>query len=119
MPHGTRHVRGTDDPAPPRRHDLVDDQILEEIELLFDVISRVAGHDGYLSTDEVDTVLGVSGVTHGAFRAPEDIDAFALHAVDLAGASALGGRCPSQPVSERSLIASRTWGTQTSAAPST
>ena len=65
MPEGTPHVQGTDDPAPPPRHDLVDDQLLEEIELLVDVITRVAGHAGYLSRDEVDSVLGLSGVAHG------------------------------------------------------
>ena len=65
MPEGTLHVQGTDDPVPPPRHDLVDDQLLEEIELLVDVITRVAGHAGYLSTDEVDSLLGLSGVAHG------------------------------------------------------
>ena len=94
MPEGTPHVHGKDDPAPPPRHDLVDDQLLEEIELLVDVIARVAEHAAYLSTDEVDSVLGLPSVAHGAFRVPEDIDAFALHAVDLIGASAVGGRCP-------------------------
>ncbi|MBC9820117.1 hypothetical protein [Terrabacter sp. MAHUQ-38] len=94
MPEGTSHVQGKDDPEPPPRHDLVDDQLLEEIELLVDVIARVAEHAAYLSTDEVDSVLGLPSVAHGAFRVPEDIDAFALHAVDLIGASAVGGRCP-------------------------
>jgi hypothetical protein len=72
MPEGTLHVQGKDDPVPPPRHDLVDDQLLEEIELLVDVITRVAGHAGYLSRDEVDSVLGLPGVAHGAFYGPED-----------------------------------------------
>lgn len=57
------HVRWSDDPAPPPRHDLVDFQLLEEIELLVDVITRVAGHTGYLSRDEVDSALGLSHIT--------------------------------------------------------
>ena len=72
MPKGTPHVQGTDDPAPPPRRDLVDDQLLEEIELLVDVITRVAGRAGYLSRDEVDSVLGLPGVAHGAFYGPEE-----------------------------------------------
>ncbi|WP_374971326.1 hypothetical protein [Terrabacter sp. BE26] len=72
MPEGTPHVQGTDDPAPPR-HDLVDHQLLEEIELLDDVISRVAEHAGYLSSDEVDSALGLPGCAHGSFRGPEDM----------------------------------------------
>jgi hypothetical protein len=60
MPEGIRHVQGSDDPAPPSRHDLVDFQLLEEIELLVDVITRVAVHVGYLSRDQVDSVLGLS-----------------------------------------------------------
>lgn len=73
MPEGTPHVQGTDDFASPPRRDLVDDQLLEEIELLGDVITRVAGHCGYLSRDEVDSVLGLPSVAHGAFRVPADI----------------------------------------------
>ena len=73
MPEGAPHVQGTDDPAPPPRHDLVDFQLLEEIELLVDVITRVAGRAGYLSRDEVDSVLGVPSVAHGAFRLRADI----------------------------------------------
>jgi len=65
MPEGTPHVQGTDDPAPPPRHDLVDDQLLEEIELLVDVITRVAGHAGYLSRDEVDSALGLPSIAQG------------------------------------------------------
>ena len=61
MPDGTPLVQGTDHPPPPR-HDLVDCQLLEEIELLADVITRVAGHAGYLSGDEVDSVLGLSSI---------------------------------------------------------
>ena len=49
MPEGTPHIQGTDEVAPPPRRDLVDDQLLEEIELLGDVITRVAGHGAYLS----------------------------------------------------------------------
>ena len=70
MPEGTPHVQRTDEVVPPRRHDLVDNQLLEEIELLVDVITRVAGHDGYLSRDEVDSVLGLPSVSPGAFRVP-------------------------------------------------
>ena len=73
MPEGTPHVQGTDEVAPPPRRDLVDNQLLEEIELLVDVITRVAGHAGYLSRDEVDSVLGLPSVAHGAFRVPADI----------------------------------------------
>jgi hypothetical protein len=79
MPEGTLHLQGTDHPAPPPRHDLVDDQLLEEIELLVDVITRVAGHAGYLSRDEVDSALGLPIIAQGTCRVPEDIDAFALH----------------------------------------
>ena len=61
MPDGTPLVQGTDHPPPPR-HALVDFQLLEEIELLVDVITRVAGHAGYLSGDEVDSVLGLSSI---------------------------------------------------------
>ena len=73
MSEGTPHVQRTDEVVPHRRHDLVDNQLLEEIELLVDVITRVAGHDGYLSRDEVDSVLGLPAVAHGAFRVPADI----------------------------------------------
>ena len=59
MPEGTLYVQRTDEVVPPQRHDLLDNQLLEEIELLVDVITRVAGHDGYLSRDEVDSVLGL------------------------------------------------------------
>lgn len=62
MSEGTPHVQGSDDPAPPPRHDLVDFQLLEEIELLVDVITRLAGHTGYMSRDEVDSVLGLSRI---------------------------------------------------------
>jgi hypothetical protein len=62
MPQRTPHVQGTDDPVPPPRHDLVDFELLEEIELLVDVITRVAGHAGYMSGDEVDSVLGLSSI---------------------------------------------------------
>ena len=61
MPDGTPLVQGTVHPPPPR-HDLVDCQLLEEIELLVDVITQVAGHTGYLSGDEVDSVLGLSSI---------------------------------------------------------
>jgi hypothetical protein len=71
MPRGNPRVRRTDDPAPPRR-DLVDDELLEEIELLVDVISQVAGHAGYLSRDEVDLVLGLPSVAERTFRVPEN-----------------------------------------------
>ena len=62
MPERSPHLQGTDNPAPPPRHDLVDFQLLGEIELLVDVITRVAGHTGYLSGDEVDSVLGLSRI---------------------------------------------------------
>ena len=78
MPEGTPHVQRTADPAPPTRRDLVDDQLLKEIELLVDVITRVAGHAGYLSRDEVDSVLGLPGGDRTTFRLAEDKDAFAL-----------------------------------------
>jgi hypothetical protein len=68
MPEGTPHIQGTDEVAPPPRRDLVDDQLLEEIELLGDVITRVAWHGSYLSRDEVYSVLGLPSVAHGAFR---------------------------------------------------
>ena len=73
MPEGTPHVHGTGEVAPPPRHDLVDKQLLEEIELLVDVITRVAGRAGYLSRDEVDSVLGLPSVAHAAFRLRADI----------------------------------------------
>ncbi|GAB3887660.1 hypothetical protein [Terrabacter terrigena] len=62
MPQGSPHVQGREDPAPPLRHDLVDFALLEEIELLVDVITRVAGRTDYLSGDEVDSVLGLSRI---------------------------------------------------------
>lgn len=62
MPEGTLHVQRTDEVAPRPRHDLVDVQLLDEIELLTDVITRVAGHHGYLSSDEVDSALGLSSI---------------------------------------------------------
>ena len=58
----TPPLHGADKPARPPRHDLVDCQLLEEIELLVDVITRVAGHTGDLSGDEVDSVLGLSSI---------------------------------------------------------
>ena len=73
MPEGTLYVQRTDEVVPPQRHDLVDNQLLEEIELLLDVITRVGGHDGYLSRDEVDSVLGLPSVSHGTFRVPAGI----------------------------------------------
>ena len=77
----TLHAPATGDAAPPpRRHDLVDRQLLEEIELLFEVMSRVAEHSGDLSTHDVDSVLGLTKTAHGAVRVSEDVDAFALHA---------------------------------------
>jgi hypothetical protein len=60
MPEGTPHVQGIHVPAPTPRHDLVDAQLLEEIELLVNVITRVAGHTRLLSRDEVDSALGLS-----------------------------------------------------------
>jgi len=68
MRKGSPHVRLTDGPAPPPQRDLVDDELLEEIELLVDVITRVAGHAGYLSGDEVDSVLGLPGFAEGTVR---------------------------------------------------
>ena len=62
MPEGIPHVHGPGKPASPPRHDLVDYQLLEEIELLVDVITRVAGHTGDLSGAEVDSVLGLSSI---------------------------------------------------------
>ena len=73
MPEDTPHIQGTDEVAPPPRRDLVDDQLLEEIELLGDVITRVARHGSYLSRDEVDSVLGLPSVAHAAFRLRADI----------------------------------------------
>jgi hypothetical protein len=73
MPGGNPHIQGTDKAAPPPRRDLVDDQLLEEIELLGDVITRVAGHGSYLSSDEVDSVLGLPSVAHRTFRVRDDI----------------------------------------------
>lgn len=78
MPEGTPHVQRTADTTPPTRRDLVDDELLKEIELLVDVITRVAGHAGYLSRDEVDSVLGLSGGDGTTFCVAEDEDAFAL-----------------------------------------
>lgn len=60
MPQVSPHVQGTDGLAPRPPHDLVDFALLQEIELLVDVITRVAGHTDYLSVDEVDSVLGLS-----------------------------------------------------------
>ena len=60
MPEGTLHVQGTEELARLPRRDLVDHQLLEEIELLVDVMTRVAAHAGLLSGDEVDSVLGLS-----------------------------------------------------------
>ncbi len=62
MPEGALHVHGTGKPAPRPRHDLVDFQLLEEIELLVDVITRVSGHTGALSGDQVDSVLGLPSI---------------------------------------------------------
>ena len=62
MPEFTPHLHGTGKPARAPRHDLVDCQLLEEIELLVDVITRVAGHTGDLSGAEVDSVLGLSSI---------------------------------------------------------
>jgi len=80
MPEGEPHAQRTTDPAPPPPRDLVDDQLLEEIELLVDVITRVAGHVGYLSRDEVDSVLGLPRSAGGTFRVPEQRAAFAARA---------------------------------------
>lgn len=93
MPKGALQVQRIDGLAPTPRRDLVDDQLLEEIELLVDVIARVAGHADYLSRDEVDSVLGLPGDAGGTFRVPEDPYAVTLHPVDRRAGSAIGGRC--------------------------
>ena len=49
-------------PSPPQGFafpDLVDEQLLREITLLIDVISEVSDSRQHLTTDEVDSVLGV------------------------------------------------------------
>ncbi|MEP6650994.1 MAG: hypothetical protein ABJA74_13975 [Lapillicoccus sp.] len=47
---------------------LTDERLAAEIELLGEVIAVVAGHEGRLSEEEVDEVLGPGGVGGGPSR---------------------------------------------------
>lgn len=94
----TTHVDPARAPTPPPRRELLDDELLGEIELLGEVITRVAGRPGHLSPGQVDAVLGLPGSAETALSGIESLEACTLRAPDLPRA-----RPPQQSTRTRSM----------------